>query len=144
MPSAHLQSDNTSIEVIVCDWHMRRIFWTERLIENVNTGELAITWGKLRQRKNPSPSSPSLSDAPYNQEFVIHDRFTKNEVARCQRFVGPDQKTTAASKHPDPKELIIGTVNYHQVGKRTTCEHCAGGVPTTHDVPPVSLRIDGE
>jgi hypothetical protein len=118
---------------------MRRIFWTEHLIQRVKDKELAITWGPLRARQNPSPNGPSLSDAPYSQEFVIHDPVTKNEVARCQRFVAPDQSATVASRHPDPKQLIIGALNYHLVGKATTCAHCAAGIPTTHDEPFVSL-----
>lgn len=118
---------------------MRRVFWTERLVQKVRDNELAITWGPLRPRKNPSANAPSLADAPYNQEFVIHDSATKNEIARCQRFVAADGITSAASKLPDPKEMIIGKVNYHLVGRGTECAHCKAGIPTTHNEPIVAL-----
>ncbi len=97
--------NNTSIEVALCDWHLRKVFWDKRLLPRVKSGEFAIKLGPIRPRKYPTVSSP----APYNQEFVIYDVASNEEIARCHQLLEADRVTLAGSKKPDPKQIRIGS-----------------------------------
>jgi hypothetical protein len=72
----------------------------------------------------------ALDLAPYNQEFIIFERATNQEVARCHWFLGPDKKTPAASSLPDPKEINWQGENFHQLKKHQECAHCKAGIST--------------
>jgi hypothetical protein len=131
MPPSALTVNDTPIEVALCDWHLRKIFNTEGFCPKVSSGEMKIARRVLNERKKPSANGPSLEDAPYNEEFIIADASTNNEVVRCQWFLKGDKTTPAASGLPDPKEINWGGYNYHQTGKRNPqCAHCAAGIST--------------
>jgi hypothetical protein len=107
----------------------------EKLLEKVDIGELKIVARRINLRRNPSAKSPSLADAPYNEEFIIGNPATGDEVVRCQRFLKADQVTPAASGLPDPKEINWKGKNYHQLGnKNPKCAHCLAGISTYSDV----------
>ncbi|HVW85722.1 MAG TPA: hypothetical protein VHB50_13630 [Bryobacteraceae bacterium] len=132
MAGTRLHNNNTSTEVIVCAWHLRRIFWVERLWEQVKAKRLDVLRGKVKPRVNRSEADVN---APYNQEIVIFDPATNDEIARCHWFLEADQKTPSASRFPDPKQIIINGIDYHLTGKANQeCAHCKAGIPTTHDV----------
>jgi len=131
MPPPHLKVNDNPEEIALCNWHLRRIFNGEGFWHKVHTGEMAIVGNRINKRKNPSANSPSLMEAPFNEEFIIADANTKQEVARCQRFLAPDGVTPAASGLPDPKEINWKGRNYHQLGKSNPeCAHCLAGIDT--------------
>ncbi len=112
---------------------MRRVCRDEKLLEKLETGELTIVVSDINERRNPSPSGPSLADAPYNREFIAAD-WNGNEVLRCHQFLKADRKTPAASGLPDPKEINWKGYNYHQTGNQhPDCEHCKAGISTFSD-----------
>lgn len=106
---------------------MRRVFRDKRIWERAQSGELAVVAGPIKLRKNPSVAAT----APYNQEIIIVDPSSNTEIARCHRFLESDKVTPGASGLPDPKEIYIDGVNYHQLGKKEPdCEHCRQGIST--------------
>jgi hypothetical protein len=130
-----LQTNDTSIQVTLCDWHLRRIFWNEDFWGKYRSGEFYPEWGPIVERKKPLVNVPS---AKYNQEFKLIDRESGEEVVRCHWFLQADKKTVCASGHPDPKEINWKGFNYHQKGKSTPdCEHCDAGITTYPDNPVV-------
>jgi hypothetical protein len=125
MGSNRLRNNDTSPEVALCEWHLRKIFWDERLLTKLREKKLEARFGPVKPRKNPTVASP----APYNQEFVIFDPASNEEVARCHQLLESDMKTLAGSQHPDPKQIHINGIDYHQLGKqRPICQHCSQGI----------------
>lgn len=101
-------------------------------MEKLGSGEFSIVDGFVRLRKHPSAKGPTLAEAPYRQEFIIADA-NNQEVARCHRFLGPNE-TPSPRWQPDPKEINWNGENYHQCGsKEPECEHCKAGIPTHID-----------
>jgi hypothetical protein len=126
MESAPPSYDNskTLIEVRLCDWHMRCIFWNHRIWEKYYTYELDILLEQpLRERINPT----SDAKGKYNQDWLFVDPNRGDEqVARCHTFVEADGVTIAASGLPDPKHITLKGYDYHQTKKGgIPCEHCA-------------------
>jgi hypothetical protein len=120
-------STDPLIEVRVCDWHLRRIFWDERLWERYYTYELDILWGPLRERKNPTSTAPSK----YNQEIIFIDPHTGRQVARCHTFIEADGVTLGGKGLPDPKHITWKGFDYHLTEKGGSgCEHCASRIST--------------
>ena len=117
---------------------MQRVFWIEGVWNKVKTGEFRRIPGKIKDRQNPGPNSPTLEDAPHKEEFTIVDA-ADEQVAICQWFLKADKNTVAASGFADPKQLDLGGISYHPTGRRNpACAHCEAGIPTTHDVKRVA------
>jgi hypothetical protein len=128
MSSNRLRTNDTTPEVSLCEWHLRKIFWDEKLLEKYQQGKLASKFGSVKARRNPTVSSP----APYNQEFVLFDPASNEEIARCHQLLEADMTTLAGSGFPDPKQININGFDYHQMGKKP-CEHCQQGLPTDYE-----------
>lgn len=130
MASKRLRTHDTP-EVLVCEWHMRKVFWMEHILTRLHLGLLSVLCSQVKTRKDPSPNAPSLEDSPFTQEFVIFDPKDNQEIARCQQFLKENQKLLGGSGHPDPKQVCIGGLDYHQKGHRE-CEHCTRGLSTDY------------
>lgn len=131
MPPPRLTVHDNPEEVALCNWHLRRIFNGESFWDKVHTGQMVIANSRINERQNPSANSPSLAEAPFNEEFIIADATSKQEVARCQRFLAPDGITPVASGRPDPKQINWKGRDYHQLGKdNPECAHCLAGIDT--------------
>jgi hypothetical protein len=128
MSSKRLRTNDTSTEVPLCEWHLRRIFWNEKLLEKYKQGTLEARFGPIKERKNPTVSSP----APYNQEFVLFDPVSNKEIARCHQLLEADMTTLAGSGFPDPKQININGFDYHQQGKKE-CDHCRRGISKVYE-----------
>jgi hypothetical protein len=105
---------------------MRKVFWMERILTRLHSGELRALCHEIKTRKTPAPNAPSIEDSPFTQEFVIFDPSNNQEIARCQQFLKADPKVLGGSGLPDPKQVCIGGLDYHQKGHRA-CEHCTEG-----------------
>lgn len=96
----------------------------------VDSGEMKVVSSGILQRKNPSANAPTLEEAPFNEEFVIVDVATNEQVVRCHRFLPPD-KIPSARWLPDPKEINWRGNDYHQLSKQhPECAHCLAGIST--------------
>jgi hypothetical protein len=131
MASKRLHTNDTP-EVPLCAWHLRKIFWNERLLAKLLSGELIALCYEAKTRTLRGKDSPSLEDAPFTQEFVVFTADKAQEVARCQQFLRPDRRTLGAKGFPDPKQIHIGGCDYHQQGKKN-CQHCGEGISTEYD-----------
>jgi len=121
---------NDTPEVALCEWHLRKVFWDERLLSKLQQGELKARYGEIKLRRNPTVSS----SAPYNQEFVLFDPVSNEEIARCHQLLEADKTTLAGSGFPDPKQVNINGIDYHQLSKgNPQCKHCEEGVPTDYE-----------
>jgi hypothetical protein len=119
-------------EVRLCVWHLRKVFWDERLWKKYQDGELGIIRGALRKRTNPTEEVP---DAEYNQEITLTDPANGDtQVARLHCFIAADRVSLCASGYPDPKQITWEGFDYHGNGKGQ-CDHCLAGI-TTYPVHP--------
>jgi hypothetical protein len=75
-----------------------------------------------------------MSRLLHNQEFVLFDPISNEEGARCHQLLDADKITLAGSGFPDPKQININGIDYHQLSKgKTQCKHCREGVPTDYE-----------
>jgi hypothetical protein len=114
----------------VCDEHRVRIFENQRLWEKGQRGELRHhVVSKLRQ---PAFIDHAGKRCTHNEEhFLFDDSFPKSHdrhiVLRGHCFRA-DDGTIGASGKIDPKEMVIGDVNYRQLEfKNPRCELCESG-----------------
>jgi hypothetical protein len=110
---------------------MCKVFALEKLWERTESGEFELyIW------KN-TPIIPPFIDykgqrCVTNHDMLILDRkhppsHHRHEIARVHRFI-TDTGAIGASGLPDPKELMIGDLNYRGITKsRPHCELCEGG-----------------
>ena len=102
----------------------------ERILERTESGE-------FEQIVSGNAIDPPFVDhkgqlCVRTEEILIVDHtypagHHRHEVARLHRFVTEDG-TTGASGLPDPKELMIGDLNYRMLKhKNPRCELCEGG-----------------
>jgi len=120
------QLNSTPIHVDLCEWHLRCVFWNERLWEKYEIGVLDILWGPLKERLYPSVR---VLDAKYNQELTFIDAVSEDQVARCHWFLAADKITICASGLADPKHITWRGFDYHGNGKKE-CAHCQAGLTT--------------
>jgi len=132
MASNRLHTHDTP-RVAVCNFHLRKIFWDERILTRLRVGDLYAECSEIKTRKERAPNAPPLEDSPFTQEFVVFDPASDgNEIARCQQFLTANQIVLGASGWPDPKQICVNGLDYHQKGKKE-CEHCNQGLPSEYE-----------
>lgn len=109
---------------------MCRIFEREKLWEKTQTGELEL-------QISSNPINPPRLDYKgqllvLTQDLTIVDvnfpeGHHRRDVAKAHRFI-TDEGMVGASGLTDPKDLMIGDINYRLLKERNPhCELCEGG-----------------
>ncbi len=112
----------------VCPEHMCRIFEAEKLMERTESGELRLH-SKIKPKTKPFWDFKGQLCVQNEESLILNDNFPvddpRHEVARIHRHV-TESGTYGASGLPDPKDIVIGNVNYRGIGDRE-CELCKSG-----------------
>ena len=131
---------DSSIRVVrICPEHACRIFASERLLERAERGEFRYTT-KSKPINPPKPDRSGKLKIATEEHFGRNDDFPEGHDrhivfrAHCYRL---DDGSIGASGLIDPKEMLIGDINYRQLAfKEPRCELCEGG-----DMIPASERF---
>lgn len=106
-------------------WHLRRIFWEQRIWERFYTWELDII---LKEPKPKDFIDIHGTHVAWSQEILFVDPSNGyRQVARCHWYLGDDCEFICGSGAPDPKELNCQGINYHIHKNGALCELCENG-----------------
>ncbi len=89
----------------LCQPHLRKVFWAERLWEKYFSHELDIVLPKRRPKNNLGP------EIAWSDEVLFVNPVTNEEVMRGHWYLDV-RLEIAGSGQPDPKEIMLGSTNY--------------------------------
>jgi hypothetical protein len=128
-------ADNLYQIIRVCPEHMCRIFAAQRLMERALRNEFDVSI-------ESNPIEPPWTDwnnqlCVATEAVFIEDRsfpvgHHRREVARAHQY-RTDQGTLGGSGKADPKDLMLGDVNFRIIKRRlprcVLCEDCGDMIP---------------
>ncbi len=109
----------------VCREHMCRVFAQEQLWERTEAGEFKLHIWKETPIDPPKPDYKGQLRVMNHDMLILDTRYPtthhRHEAARVHRFI-TDTGSVGASGKPDPKEMMIGDLNYREIKKSNP--HC--------------------
>ena len=110
---------------------MCRIFAEEKLLQRVESGEFQLEVSRSNAINPPFIDYKGQRCVRTEELLIIDQKFPpdhhRHEVVRAHQFKLEDGKIGASGK-PDPKEMMIGEINYRGLkAKNPSCELCETG-----------------